>query len=74
MSNAHTVGGEHEFPVFAYRLAHDAQGLKRLWQCPYCDHSLTFADEQEDVVEMAIASHLTRQHASKLGFVTGVRT
>lgn len=66
--------GEHEFPAFSHRFDHyDTLTSWHLWQCPYCDHSLKYAEGQEDVVELAIASHLTRRHTGQLRFITGVK-
>ena len=79
MSSAHAAGGEgtagdHGVPAFAYRFEHyDTLTSWHVWQCPYCDHTLKYADGQEDVVEMAVASHLTRWHSGQLRFLTGVR-
>ena len=33
-----------------------------VWQCPYCDHSLSYMMEHEDVAKLAIVSHLVRCH------------
>ena len=38
---------------------------KRVWKCPFCDHSLTYTEENMDVAEMAVNSHISRQHKQK---------
>jgi len=35
---------------------------KPVWQCPYCDHSLDYKIEHEDVAKLAMVSHLVRCH------------
>ena len=73
-ANGKGVAGEHEFPAFTCRLdGRDTLTSVHAWQCPYCDHSLTYADGQEDVVELAIASHLTRRHGGQMRMQPGVR-
>ena len=35
------------------------------WKCPHCDHVLEFGPGHDDVVELAIESHMRRQHGAQ---------
>lgn len=41
-------------------LSHD--GIRQVWQCPYCDHTLQFTEDTIDAAELGANSHITRQH------------
>ena len=56
---ADTGGFFHSIPSFE----RSPEGTERQrWQCPYCSHELTFLAEDREVVELAVRSHMARQH------------
>jgi hypothetical protein len=35
---------------------------RRVWQCPHCDHCLSYRHQDRGVAELAANSHVNRQH------------
>ena len=66
--------GDAKSPAFACRIQrYDTLTSWHVWQCPLCDHSLKYGDGQEDIVALAVASHMTRRHIGQIPTLTGVR-
>ena len=38
----------------------------REWECPYCSHSILYDPKDQEVVDLAAESHLSRQHKAKV--------
>jgi len=42
-----------------------SEAPRLLWQCPFCDHSLSYKESTRDAAELAANSHLSRQHKAE---------
>ena len=66
--------GDTRSPSFSCRLQQDDTLTSwHVWQCPLCEHSLKYGDGQEDIVALAVASHMTRRHIGQMPTLTGER-
>lgn len=45
------------------------QSIKEIWQCPYCQHSLSFESRDREVVKLAVVRHQMENHKMSLGAI-----
>ena len=42
-----------------------SEARRQTWQCPFCDHTLSYQDKTKSVAELAANSHISRQHKNE---------
>ena len=62
MEGQESGGAPPGSPPISSRAEAGRSADRQIWQCPYCDHRLSYRPQDRDVAEMAANSHVVRQH------------